>query len=67
MIVDDEIIRRAVNKWEETVPIEYILNLSKFKQHMREVNGVEVTGSVFKLKFKVIDEKKYTMFLLRFS
>lgn len=62
--VDDNALWNAINNWERNAPIELLLDLKSLQAHMREVNGIEYQWLG---KHKIVDEKKYMMFLLRWS
>lgn len=63
-IIDDDIVRRAINKWESTAPIEVLLDINALKEHMIAEYGIKLTST---WNIVVVDEKKYTMFLLKFG
>lgn len=65
--VDDLALHRAINKWESEVPIEILLDSRALKKHMREQNGIELGSWLENQDPKIVDEKKYLMFLLKFS
>ena len=65
--IDDLALHRAISKWESQVPLEIMLNLGALRKHMLEENGITLGSWAGYQDPKVIDEKKYLMFLLKFS
>ena len=66
--IDSAAFLKALNKWEETAPIEILLNITALKEHMLNENGIKFSPAVWKYSDMVIvDEQKYLMFLLRYA
>lgn len=65
MTVDDKSFQKAVSRWEETAPIELILDVPELKKHFLTQYGIIFNS--WGHPPKVVDEQLYTMFLLRFS
>jgi hypothetical protein len=66
--VNDEALHRAINKWEETAPIEVLLDINALKAHMLKENGIKIqTWITGPSQITVVDQVKYTMFLLRYG
>ena len=63
--VDRVALNKAVNKWEETAPIEIILDIAVLKEHFLTQHGIKF--KTFGEQPIVVDQQLYTMFLLRFS
>lgn len=63
--IDGESLYRAINKWEETAPIELILDMKAYKDYFLKEWGIKI--GTFGHEHTVVDEKKYMMFLLRWS
>jgi hypothetical protein len=67
MKIDNDALLRAVNKWEATAPVEILLNMKALREHMVQENGIRFGTWIGLTDPIVVDEKKYTMFLLRYS
>jgi hypothetical protein len=65
--INNEMFWRAFNKWEETTPIEIILSITALKKHMIEEYGIKISAMGGMVKSEIVDEKKYMMFLLKYS
>ena len=65
--IDNKMLHNAINKWEETAPIEILLNIKALKEHMISENGIKFNSWVGMTGPEVVDEKKYVMFLLRYA
>lgn len=63
--IDGEALYRAINKWEETAPVELLLDMKAYKDYFLNDWGIKI-GSII-TESTVVDEKKYMMFLLRWS
>jgi hypothetical protein len=64
--INEQALRQAINKWEETVPISIALNPKALRKHMLNEHGINLP--VFpSTNISVVDEKKYLLFLLKFS
>jgi hypothetical protein len=63
MIIDEDALRKATNKWEEEAPIELLIDVAAYKQHFLEEHGINITLG----KNIVVDEQKYMLFILRWS
>ena len=64
--VDQEALWSAVNNWEEQAPVEILLNMNEYKKHFFNNYGIEISGWPMN-ECSVVDEQKYTVFLLRWS
>lgn len=62
----DEAMWAAINKWESTAPIEILLNANALRAHMLNEHGIKISGP-FGRDHEIVDQQKYTMFLLRFG
>lgn len=62
--INDDALCNSVDNWEKDAPIQLLLDLKLLKEYMREVNGIDYSWLG---EHKIVDEKKYTMFLLRWS
>lgn len=65
--INDDALRRAIDKWESQVPIEILLSVTALKEHMLKENGIEIGSWVGLNNPKVVDEKKYITFLLKYG
>jgi hypothetical protein len=65
--IDDMAFYRAINKWEETAPVELLLSIPALKDHMIKEYGIRFYSIEGIDKFDIVDEKKYMMFLLKYS
>jgi hypothetical protein len=65
-LIDDNMVWRAINKWEENAPISLLLNIHALKEHMVKEYGIQLSSAIGG-RIEVVDEKKYTMFILRYS
>ena len=65
--IDDEMLSNAINNWEATAPIELLLDIKALNEHMTKENGIRLGFTGGLRNTVVVDEKKYTMFLLRWS
>jgi hypothetical protein len=65
--IDDVAVWRAINKWEETAPIELMLSIPALKDHMIKEYGIKISALGGIDKPEIVDEKKYMMFLLKYS
>ncbi len=65
--INNEMFWRAFNKWEETAPIEIILSITALKKHMIEEYGIKISALGEIDKPEIVDEKKYIVFLLKYS
>lgn len=63
--IDGEALYRAVNNWEKTAPVELILDMAAYKNYFLKEWGIRI-GSIIS-ESSVVDEKKYMLFLLRWS
>ena len=64
--IDEEALYRAVNNWESTAPVNLLLDMNAYKSYFLNERGIKV-GSLLEKDHTVVDEKKYLMFLLRWS
>jgi hypothetical protein len=65
--IDEMAFWRAINKWEETAPVELILSIHELKNHMINEYGIKFYSVRGIDKFDIVDEKKYMIFLLKYS
>lgn len=65
-VIDDDALRLAIYKWEETVPIMEAFNTGALRKHLLEEWGIEINRDLQNWKATIVDESKYMMFLLRF-
>jgi hypothetical protein len=63
--IDGEALYRAINKWEETAPAELLLDMKAYKDYFLNEWGIKI-GSIT-VDHTVVNEKKYMLFLLRWS
>ena len=63
--IDGEALYRAINKWEETAPAELLLDMKAYKDYFLNEWGIKI-GSII-AEHTVVNEKKYMLFLLRWS
>ena len=61
--VDQEAFRSASNRWEEQAPVSILLDHDEYKKHFLEEYGIAVEYG----NTRVVDEQKYTVFLLKWS
>ena len=66
-MIDPEAIHRSIKRWEATAPVDLLLNISALKKHMLEENGIEFGSWVGLIPHKIVDEKKYVMFILKYA
>jgi hypothetical protein len=64
--IDNKMLYEAINRWEETAPINLLLDIKSLNDHMLSYNGIEINSWMSK-NARVVDEKKYLMFLLRYG
>ena len=67
MNIENETLFNAINKWEETAPTELLLDINALKAHMFSEHGIEMTSWIGLRPHRIVDEKKYVMFLLKFG
>ncbi len=65
--IDDMAVWRAISKWEETAPIELLLSIPVLKNHMINEYGIKISALGEIDKPEIVDEKKYMIFLLKYS
>jgi len=74
--INDDAFFKAIDRWEATAPIELLLDTRALKSHMISEHGIDwvpmlihtgIYGPGLAGPTKIVDEKKYLMFLLRFS
>ena len=63
--IDGEALYRAINNWEETAPLELLLDMKAYKDYFLNEWGIRI-GSLL-TENVVVDEKKYMLFILRWS
>lgn len=61
--IDNKMLLRAINKWEETAPLALLLDHRAVRKHILEEYGIQI-GIGYTT---VVDEGKYLMFLLKWS
>lgn len=65
--INNDMLFKAINKWEATAPIEILLDIQALKDHMISKNGIKFNSWIGMTDPEVVDEKKYVMFLLRYA
>ena len=65
--IDMVALNRAINNWEAVAPAELLLDINALKEHMLSVNGIKMNSLISNISAVVVDEKKYTTFLLKYS
>lgn len=65
-VIDDDALKLAIYKWEETVSIKEAFNTVALKAHLLEEWGIKVDGGFNNWGVTIVDESKYMMFLLKF-
>jgi hypothetical protein len=74
--INDDTFFKAIGRWYTTAPIELLLDLKALNAHMISEHGIDwfptlihtgIDGPGMSGPTKIVDEKKYLMFLLRFS
>lgn len=65
MRINNDAIRNAINKWEETAPIEELLDIESYRKHFLNTWGIKI--GPFNTDYKIVDEQKYMLFLLSCS
>jgi hypothetical protein len=63
--IDLQAYQKAIDNWESTAPAKLLLDMNALREHMLSVNGI--TFGAFFSQPKVVDEKKYVMFLLKYG
>ena len=67
MTIDNESMRRAIGRWEADVPVGVLLDLRALRLHMLEENGIDMGSWVGLTGSRVVDERKYLIFLLKYA
>lgn len=67
MTIDNESMRRAIGRWEADVPVGVLLDLRALRLHMLEENGIDMGSWVGLMGSRVVDERKYLIFLLKYA
>lgn len=66
--VNQDALARAIDHWENTAPIHTALNLAALTNHLNSEYGIKLGGwQGLEPEAEVVDEKKYIVFLLKFS
>jgi hypothetical protein len=65
--VNDAMFFKAINQWESTAPMKILLNIGEMKKHFLEEHGLVFESIIGLRGARVVDEKKYVMFLLKYS
>ena len=55
----------AIDRWEKTAPMSILLDTRALKKHVLEKHGIDL--GAWGQEPRVVDEKKYVAFLLKFS
>lgn len=61
--IDWAALKRAQDDWEMKTPAKYAMDLGNYKKFMLEEYGIVHSTT----NIRVVDEKKYMMFILRWS
>ena len=67
MNIDGEALYKAINNWEATAPVEYLLDMKAYKDYFLNECGIKIYPSMLGNKYEIVDAKKYIMFLLRWA
>ena len=63
--IDVRMLDKAIGDWETNAPIEDIIDATAFRKFMLDKYGINV--GAFMNQCSIVDEKKYLMFILRWS
>lgn len=63
--IDHEAFRKALYQWELDAPIELLTSTAAYKRHFLDEYGIMI--GTFGQDMRVIDEHKYTIFMLRWA
>lgn len=64
-IIDPYTLDKAVSYWETTAPVKDIIDPVAFKKYMLDAYGISI--GTFMNQCHIVDEKKYIMFILKWS
>jgi hypothetical protein len=64
--INNRSLQQAINDWEETAPIELILDTNALRIHMWSVYGIDLGYPLLRIS-NVVDEKKFMFFLLKYG
>ena len=65
--IDPDALHRAIDRWERGAPMDLLLNLSALKAHMIQEHGIEFGSWVGLVPHRIVDKRKYLMFILKYS
>jgi len=67
MATNNKPLLAALEDWERTAPIKLALDLKAFRNHILSVYGIRLDPQNLFVDGKVVDEKKFMFFLLKYG
>jgi hypothetical protein len=67
MAINNKPLLAAFEDWERTAPIKLAFDLKAFRDHMLSVYGIRLDPQTLFGNEKVVDEKKFMFFLLKYG
>lgn len=64
--VDDEAFNNALDAWEKSASLDFLLDLRMYREHFLTEYGIHISPGIGS-EFEIVDEQKYLMFIMRWS